>query len=95
MAKYSWICNKQRYVVTTEWNVKHRGDISIYGEPYNQGAAMLRYASAGIVISQPDAPILVVVPDWPREFFENFSVDYDLLLPDLRDALGAIVVRLC
>lgn len=93
MAKYCWACNKPGYVLTSRWNQERRGDIGIYQEPINQDPSPLYWAPPEIIHSHPEAPILVEVADWPRESYENFSVDYGAMFAQLREVVTAVLGR--
>ena len=80
LSKYRWACNKPGLVVTSRWNLTHRGDLHIYDAPgIMEVPSELAFVDALLVEDDPDATLLVDVGPGQPSFF-NFKTKTPHLL---------------
>lgn len=101
LAKYRWACNKPGLVITSEWNLRYRGDLHIYDSAmFMEGSSKLGFVDADAVKDAPDVPTLIEFgqeqPSYHNFDTTNSSIFLQLLHIDcLRTRLPAIKIGIC
>lgn len=83
LAKYRWACNRPGLVLSSAWNLCHRGDLEIYHAPrYQEAGAGIRFIEAVHVTDDHAAP-LMFSPINPIPSYSNFDIAREPLLHEL------------
>jgi hypothetical protein len=89
LAKYRWAANRPGYVLTSNWNLRHRSDLRIYDSPsVMEDPAELKFIEPHLVFDQPEAEILNFQHDQPIDSYYNFAVQLDGTLESVREFFG-------
>ncbi len=87
LAKYRWVCNKPGYVLTSQWNLAQRADLSIYDHPgFMENPNKLYWVDPVFVTDIPEAPRLVGKSNHAQ--WANFSITEAPVIEAIVQAIG-------
>jgi len=88
LAKYRWVANRPGLILTSCWNLEHRGDLHLYDvEDYMESPTPLVFVPGDVMLDLPSAPMLVPAEE---ASYKNFTFDPDAMRTHVRRFLAAL-----